>query len=85
MGSVQRNGGSKVDKTTRAMRGAFNPGFKMSSDYLVLLFRNAEVSRSTACVLSWFARVCVKDYGKADLRTELIAELKSLRANAQVK
>ena len=66
------------------MRDAFRPGQKMEKEY-ALMFENAEVSRSAAFMLQCFGRVGTKGYGKSDLRTEIIKELKSLRDKTKKK
>ena len=61
------------------------PELKMPKDHLLDMFKGAEVFRSCAHLMTLFAKPESTHYGKANLRTDIIAELKSLRSKINSK
>jgi len=67
------------------MRELFKPDLKMPKDNFEELFLRAEVFRSCGYLVGVLLKGTAKDYDKGKKRTDIITELKSLRAKTLLK
>ena len=75
----------EVYKATLSMREIFKPDLAMPKEGIDSMFQQAEIYRSTAHMMNLFSKPITKAYPQGQLRTDLIAEIKSLRSKTRQK
>jgi len=75
----------EAEKACKGLRDTFGLTSQPAYDNLTPLWKGAEASRFSATVLEKMNKLGGKDYGKADLREDVVRELKALRLKLQCK